>query len=40
MSHPAFAQLQSITALWLVVIFRRADGSSLSWPEWLGKILR
>jgi len=33
---PAFtAQLQSITALWPVLIFRPVEGRSLSWPEWL-----
>jgi len=38
---PAFtAQLQSITALWLVLISRPAEGSRLSWPGWLGEILR
>jgi len=33
---PAFTpQLQSATALWLVVIFRPTEGRRLSWPEWL-----
>jgi len=33
---PAFApQLQSVAALWLVLIFRPAEGRRLSWPEWL-----
>jgi len=38
---PAFTpQLQSITALWLVLISHPAEGRRLSWPGWLGKILR
>jgi len=38
---PAFTpQLQSITALWLVLIFRPAQGRRLSGPGWLGEILR
>jgi len=38
---PAFTpQQQSITALWLVLISRPAEGRRLSWPEWLGEILR
>ena len=41
MSHPAFtAQPQSITAFWPVLIFRPAEGRRLSWPGWLGEILR
>ena len=33
---PAFiSQPQSITAFWLVLIFRLAEGRRLSWPEWL-----
>jgi len=35
---PAFTpQPQSVTALWLVLIFRPTDGRRLSWPEsgWL-----
>jgi len=33
---PAFTpQPQSVTALWLVLIFRPAEGRRLSWPEWL-----
>ena len=38
---PAFTpQPQSITALWLVLISRPAEGRRLSWPRWLGEILR
>ena len=38
---PAFnPQPHSIAALWLVLIFRPAEGRKLSWPEWLGEILR
>ena len=33
-------QPQSITALWLVLISRPAEGRRLSWPGWLGEILR
>ena len=41
MSHPAFTpQTQSITALWLLIIFRPAEGRRLSWPGWLCEILR
>jgi len=41
MSHPALTpQLQSITALWSVLISRPAEGRRLSWPSWLGEILR
>ena len=41
MSHPAFTpQPQSITAVWPVLIFRPAKGRRLSWPGWLGEILR
>jgi len=40
MSHPAFTPLQqSITALWLVLISRLAEGRRLSWPGWLGEIM-
>ena len=38
---PAFTpQLQSVTALWLVLISHPAEGRRLSWPGWLGEILR
>ena len=38
---PAFTpQPQSITALWLVLISRPTEGRRLSWPGWLGEILR
>jgi len=38
---PAFTpQPQSIIALWLVLISRPAEGRRLSWPGWLGEILR
>jgi len=38
---PAFtSQPQSFTALWLVLISRPAEGRRLSWPGWLGEILR
>jgi len=38
---PAFAsQPQRATALWLVLIYRPAEGWRLSWPRWLGEILR
>jgi len=38
---PAFAsQPQSATALWLVLIYRPAEGWRLSWSRWLGEILR
>jgi len=42
MSHiPAFnPQPQSVAALWLLLISRRAAGRRLSWHGWLGKILR
>ena len=42
MNHiPAFTpQPQSITALWLILISRLAEGRRLSWPAWLGEILR
>ena len=41
MSHPAFApQPQRIIALWLVLISCPAQGRRLSWPGWLGEILR
>jgi len=41
MSHPAITpQLHSITALWPVLLSRRAEGSRLSWLGWLGEILR
>ena len=32
-------QLQSVTALWLVLISCPAEGRRLSWPVWLGEIL-
>jgi len=33
---PAFTpQLQNVTVLWLVLIFRPAEGRRLSWPGWL-----
>jgi len=35
--HP---QPHSIIALWLVLISHPADGRRLSWPGWLGEILR
>jgi len=36
---PAFtSQPQSITALWLVLIYRPAEDRRLSWPGWLGKV--
>jgi len=38
---PAFTlQPQSITALWLVLISCPTEGRRLSWPTWLGEILR
>ena len=38
---PVFTpQPQSITALCLVLISRPAEGRRLSWPGWLGEILR
>jgi len=38
---PAFTpQPQSITALWLLLISRPDEGRRLSWPGWLGEILR
>ena len=38
---PAFTpQPQSITALWLVLISRPAEGRRLSWRRWLGEIMR
>jgi len=38
---PAFTpQLQSITALWPVLISCPTEGRRLSWPKWLGEILR
>ena len=40
-SHPAFTpQLQSITALWLVLISCPTWDMRLSWPWWLGEIPR
>jgi len=40
-SIPVFTpQPQSITALWLVLISRPAEGRRLSWPGWLGEIPR
>jgi len=36
MRHSAFTpRLQSIAALWLVLIFCPAEGRRLSWPGWL-----
>jgi len=41
MSHPSFtSQPQSIAALWPVLISRPAEDRRLSWPGWLGEILR
>ena len=38
---PAFyPKLQSVTALWLVLIFHPTEGRRLSWPGWLNEILR
>jgi len=38
---PAFTpQPQSITTLWLVLIPRPTESRRLSWPVWLGEILR
>jgi len=38
---PAFIpQPQSITTLWLVLISHPTEGSRLSWPGWLGEIVR
>jgi len=31
---------QNVTSLWLILIFRAIDGTRLSWPGWLGEILR
>ena len=31
---------KSITALWLVLISRPAEGRRLSWPGWLGEVVR
>jgi len=33
-------QPHSVTALWLVLISRPTEGRRLSWPWWLGEILR
>ena len=38
--YPTPLQPQSITALWQVLIFHPAEGRRLSWPGWLGEILR
>ena len=35
-----YSQSQSIIALWPVLIFRPTEGRRLSWPVWLGEILR
>jgi len=36
MNHTCFTpQPQSVTELWLVLVFRPAEGRRLSWPEWL-----
>ena len=41
MNHTCiYSQPQSITALWLVLVSRPADGRRLSWPGWLGEIPR
>ena len=42
MSHPAFTQSppERIDALWPVLISRPAEDRRLSWPGWLGEILR
>ena len=41
MSHARlYPQLQSITAISLVLISCTTDGRRLSWPGWLGEILR
>ena len=41
MSHPALTlQPQSITVLWSVLISLPAEGRRLSFPMWLGEILR
>jgi len=41
MSRLAFTpQPQSITALWPVLVSRPVEGRRLSWPRWLGEILR
>ena len=37
---PFTPQPQSITALWLVLISHPTEGRRLSWPGWLGEILR
>ena len=38
---PAFtAQPQSITTLWPILIYRPTEGGRLSWPGWLGEILK
>ena len=38
---PAFyPKLQSVAALWLVLIFHPTEGRRLSWPGWLDEILR
>ena len=34
------ARLQSVAALWLVLISRPAEGRRLSWHGWFGEILR
>jgi len=40
-SAPAFnPQLQNVAALWLVLISRPTEDRRLSWPGWLGEILR
>jgi len=40
MSHPATPQPKSITTLWRVLISNPTEGRRLSWPGWLGEILR
>jgi len=37
---PFTLQHQSIAAVWPVSISRPAQGRRLSWPGWLGKVLR
>ena len=37
---PLTPSQQGVASLWLVLISRLAEGRRLSWPEWLGEILR
>ena len=40
-NKPAFTPgPQNVTSLWLVLISRSTEGRRLSWPGWLGEILR